>query len=155
MISLQEAREKLLINKNNLDEECKHQPELYYEVASNSVKAISERDRLKEEKDATWSKTFITNKMEGRLEGKSLSDKTAETFADTDEYVLKSNADYLKAKEEADEWIALKESYQQRALMLKELCGLYVAGYFGEISVKTKEASEVELKNKRKLLRQH
>lgn len=153
MITLEEAKKLLAINTNKLDDECRFQPEIYYEVAANTVKAISVRDKLKEDKDNIWSKQFIKEKVEGKLDGKTLSDKTAETFADTSEEVEAANNEYLKAKEEADAWGALKESYQQRAVMLKELCGLYISGYFGEVSVKSQEVKETELKERRKRIR--
>lgn len=153
MITLSEAKKLLEINTTKLDDECRFQPELYYEIAENAVKSISLRDKLKEEKDNTWSRQFIKEKVEGKLDGKTLSDKTAETFADVSAEVEKANNNYLKAKEEAEEWIALKESFQQRAAMLKELCGLFVSGYFGEISVKSNSAKEAEIKERRKKLR--
>lgn len=153
MITLEEAQGALVIDTKKLDEECRFQPELFYEVAKQSVEAASERDALKETKDRVWSSTFVKEKMEGKLEGKSLSDKTAETFADVDEEVVKAIDSYLGKKKEADEWTALKEAYQQRAVMLKELCGLQISGGYGEIAVKSKVVEDTKYDKIRKKMR--
>jgi len=142
MITIEEAVGSLVIDTTKLDEECRFQPIIFYEVAKQAVLKSSERDFLKEKKDKIWANSFISEKMEGKLDGKSLSDKTAETFADVSEKVEISTKEYLEKKKEADEWIALKDSFQQRAIMLKELCGLQVSGAYGEIVVQNKTVDD-------------
>jgi hypothetical protein len=143
MISKEEARRGLVIDTKRLDEELRFQPEIFYEVASTAVAVASERDALKDKKDRTWSSKFISEKMESKMDGKSLSDKTAETFADVNEEVVQVTRDFLEKKKEADEWLVLKESYQQRSVMLKELCGIQSSGNYGEV-VRSREESKYE-----------
>jgi hypothetical protein len=143
MITVEEARRGLVIDTKRLDEELRFQPEIFYEVATRAVTIASERDELKDSKDRTWSSRFISEKMEGKIDGKQLSDKTAETFADVSEEVKEATKKFLEKKKEADEWLVLKESYQQRSVMLKELCGLQNSGNYGEV-VRSKEESKYE-----------
>jgi len=153
MITLEEASRGLVIDIKKLDEECRFQPEIFYEVAKQAVLASSERDFLKEKKDKVWANSFISEKMEGKLDGKALSDKTAETFADVSEEVTKSTREYLEKKKEADEWVALKDSFQQRAVMLKELCGLQISGAYGEIVVQNKTVDDSKIARIKKEMR--
>ncbi len=131
-ISLKEAQKSLRIDTKKLDFECQTQPELYAEIARKYVEAISIRDELKQDAENIWSTIFIAYKTGS---DKAPSDTTVKAMTDIHEDYLGMYNAYMLAKKEADEWFSLKEAFQQKANMLKELCGLYIAGYFGEINV--------------------
>lgn len=134
-ISLEEAKDLLLINRQDLDIEVQRQAQTYWQVAEQCAEAISIRDSLKEEKDKVWAEQFIVNKVEAKLDGKGVSDKVAETYTDASKIYSKANKEYLDAKLDADKWIGMKESWQQRAVMLRELCGLNASLNYGEMTI--------------------
>jgi len=151
-MNLEEAKKSLIIDKFKLDVECQSQPDTFWKISEECSNAISIRDALKEEKDVVWAYEFIKQKQSGE----KVTDSMAKSLADTTKEYITAISEYLKAKEEADKWIAMKEAWQSRATMIRELCGLYVSGYFNEMSVKLDKTklSTTEYENLRKKLRQ-
>lgn len=150
-MTLEEARKNLIININDLSTVCQTQPSIYWEVSMEAVKAMSIRDKAKNDLDNTWSELYVSLKTEG---GK-LSDPTVKASVEIEKRYIDAEKVYLSRKREAEEWNAMKEAYQQRANMIKELCGLYVSGSFGEISVKggIKGVYEKDVNEARKRMR--
>lgn len=153
MNTIEQYKKFLVIDKRNLDGEVQKQAERYWDVAERCAEAISLRDSLKEEKDKVWSEQFIKNKVESKLDGKAISDKVAETYADSSPEFSKATKDFLDAKLDAELWIGMKESWQQRAVMLRELCGLNISMGYGEMVVRNKPLSDTLYEETRKKMR--
>jgi len=132
MITKEEAKKLLLIDEYKLEKECKIQPSIYQEIAEQHSKAVSERDFLKNQMDTLWAMTFKTIK----LGNNKITDSLAHSMADCDENYQQSVEAYLKAKALADEWLGIKEAFQQKSSMLKNLVDLYVTQYYGDFTIK-------------------
>lgn len=130
----EEARKLLKIDRLNLTSELEKQPEIYDEVSEMCVYAISVRDSLKDEKERIWSEQFLSAKRNSAIDGKTPSDKVAETMADTSKEFVEVSKSFLEAKKDADEWIGIKESFQQRMEMLRELNRILSRSLYNEAS---------------------
>jgi|ERR1700722_328765 len=132
----------LAIDKSVLDDEVIRQPVLFYEVSEQLVTALAERDGAKEELatvdaklSAHWRKQLSGGKDR-------VTDKRIDTYVQTsDEHEAAFNV-YLAAKERADKLQVLKEAFQQRSYMLRDLVALYTANYYEASSIKPSKAQE-------------
>lgn len=135
-ITFEKIKELIIIDRNRLDDECQQHAEIFREVARKVAFALSARDAAKE----TVKKTdaMLAEKYRDLL----ASPTKKATEAMIEEKVLLDQEHYLafkamnEAKLEADLWEAEKEAFKEKSGMLKELCQLYLSGYFGEIIVK-------------------
>ncbi|HQJ56166.1 MAG TPA: hypothetical protein PLH46_00860 [Caldisericia bacterium] len=130
-LSFDELKKQLLINKNNLHEECFVFPEYFRMVAEKTAEAVSRRDFLKEEKEKLYAELFINIKKSGEKVTDSTADSLTKSHPDYTQIV----EDFLDAKKEVELWGALKESYYQKSQMLKILSDLFCTGYFTEMSL--------------------
>lgn len=131
---IDEFRRYLKIDKHALDQELEEQPMLFFKISEAFVKAAAERDMLKEQLattdaqlDAVAREGFADQKYtEAMVKNEVQTDKKHDTA------MLK----FLRAKEHADLLQALKEAFQTRSYMIRDLCSLYNANYFEEASVR-------------------
>lgn len=131
-----EFRSYLKIDKNALDDAVIQQSMLYYQVSESYAQAAAERDSLKEALATTDAKldgevrkrlTKTDNKFtEGTVKSQIQIDPKHET-------AFKS---YIESKERADILAALRDAFQTRAYMLRDLIQLHVTGFFQETSIK-------------------
>ncbi len=152
-ITLQQAKELLLINKYGLDDECVTQPSIFSDIASQCSRATSISDFAKENLarvDAMISKKL---RLDADAKGNKISEaKLQELVLLDDDHKIAFEA-YANAKSDADKWYVMKESWVQRSFMLKDLCGLFYSQYFIKESVNINpEAVEKENQDIRKKL---
>lgn len=134
-MKIAEFREYLKINKQHLDDEVIQQPSLFYEVSEAFALAAAERDALKDriatidaELDAEIRTTLGDAKVtEAMVKNKVQANSKHETAFE----------EWLKAKENADLLGALKEAFQQRSYMLRDLCTLHATGYFEQSAIRS------------------
>lgn len=152
MLGLEEARERIKINKHDLDTELIQQSVLFDEIAERAVMSASTRDEMKRKTDETYAKRaryFRDTAKEKITEG-----RIAE-LTELDPAYMKAKDAFEEAKLEASLWSVKKETYLQRGLMLRELCGLYTAGYFSTTSVQSSTpAQELSRQTARSKLRE-
>lgn len=129
-------REWLKIDKDDLDEELIRQPELYAKVALAQVRAVSNRDALKEEEKRLNAE--LQKEVRARFEKEDIkyTEKSVEAEIRTDSRTGVMSERVLDAERSAAEWQALKEAYIQRSYVLKDLCGLCLAGYWADSAVR-------------------
>lgn len=130
--------EQLKIDRFRLDDMLVEQPQVYWEVANAYALAVSRRDELKER--SVFVMATVSNRIRTESEKKPPEAAIAHMIELDEEYTAARGA-YLKAKTTADELIALKGAYEQRAHMLRDLAQLYIAGYFSDDSVRRQQAA--------------
>ncbi len=143
MISIAELKEQLAIDKSVLDDEVIRQPVLFYTVSEQLTNAIAERDGAKEdlaavdaELNAKWRKKLSTSTT------KRVTDSLVQSYIQTDPVHEKAFDTWLAAKTKADQFLALKEAFQQRSYMLRDLVSLYSANYYEDSSMRPTKAQE-------------
>lgn len=141
-INLTDLKQHLAIDKSMLDDEVVRQPSLFYAVSEVLTDAIASRDGAKEELAA------VDAKMDGVWRNKlsKIHDKVTEKMVQNwvqNSYEHEKAFDaYLEAKTNADKLLALKEAFQQRSYMLRDLVSLYSANYYEVSSIKPTKATE-------------
>lgn len=123
-------REKIRIDRDQLDMSVEEQAGIYLSVSEQYVKAVSERDALRDQlarKDA---------EIAGAVRQKAEQNKSRATEAMINDAVMLHN-DHIQlserlslAKKEVDLWMSLRDAFDQRMRMLRELVTLYTTGYF-------------------------
>lgn len=140
-LTVTDLHRQLEIDKTALDDEVIRQPSLFYMVSEQLIEASADRDAAKEELatvdaelDAKWRKKLNT--------GTKVTDKTVQSHVQTDPKHADAFSAYLEAKAKADKLLVLKESFQQRSYMLRDLVSLYTANYYEDASIRPSRAQE-------------
>lgn len=141
MILIAELQLKLAIDKTVLDDEVIKQPVLFYTISEALTDAFALRDGAKEElasvdaeMDSVWRSKLakIHDKVTEKMVQNSVQCSSAHE---------KAFDEYLKAKTYADKLLALKEAFQQRSYMLRDLVSLYSANYYETSSIRPNQAT--------------
>lgn len=140
--SIEELHAQLAIDKSVLDDEVIRQPVLFYTVSEALTDVIAERDAAKEE----------LNSVDAELDGKwrakfakantKVTDKVVLSAVQIDPLHEKAFTDWLQAKTRAEKLAALKEAFQQRSYMLRDLVSLYSANYYEDASIRPSREQE-------------
>lgn len=137
---MEQNKELLRIDRNDLDGELIRQSQVFYDISEETVQAIAARDKAKDELDTVCSKISIQIRTNPPA-GIKITEDTIASLVTTDSNVVKAKANYLSAKEEADRLINLQAAYQMRGKMLHDLTALFIAGYFTVSGVAGREQS--------------
>lgn len=144
------------IDSNGLDQALMEQPENFRKVSKAYAMAFSRRDKLKD------IIKRVRAEAHGRIRQES-TEKLTETAlsmkVEADPSVLAAIDNYHESCAEAAELESLKQSYDQRAYVLKDLSNLWQSGYFQSASARgngqaefSKSSSELEYeRNKQRM----
>jgi len=135
-----EYQRALKIDKDELDRHLVEQPEIFYRISKKLADCISERDAAKENLAVIDAHLDVRLRREASEDGTKLTENSLRAAIQTHKEHLDEHDNYLGSIQEASEWAALKDAFQQRAYMLRELVALYIAGYYSDVVV----ASSVE-----------
>jgi hypothetical protein len=150
-ITIEQAKELLMIDKHNLDQECMSQSDIFFRIEEQVAMAISLKDHAKEnltQVDANLAKEI---RQAAETNSIKLTEAKIQELIVTDEKHSKAMQEAIKAKYESDMWMNMKEAFAQRSSMLKEMCNLYLAGYYVRDSVKAK-TDAIEYSQNRQLI---
>jgi hypothetical protein len=141
-LTISDLQEQLAIDKSVLDDEVIRQPVLFYSVSEMLTDALAEKDGAKE--DLAVVDADVAFKIrKGLSKGTArVTDKVVESHVLTSPEHEKAFTAYLNAKTRADKLTALKDAFQQRSYMLRDLVSLYSANYFEDASVRPTKAQE-------------
>lgn len=134
--TLAELQQQLAIDKSVLDDEVIRQPVLFYTVSEHLTDAIAERDAAKEDLNATDAELDAKWRRAAAKAGEKATETMIVRKVQTDPKHEKAFDAWLDAKTKADKLLALKEAFQQRSYMLRDLVSLYSANYYEAASVK-------------------
>jgi hypothetical protein len=129
----EELRVALIIDKNTLDEDVIQQPVLYQKVSEEYTYACSERDAAKEGLLGLDAKLAHELRSKYAQDTERVTDKriTEEVQAHPRHIV---HYQYLSSLIRRAAYLgALRDSFDQRGKMLRELSSLFVAGYFSRV----------------------
>ena len=147
---IDELRNYLEIDKHSLDDEIVKQPSLFFRVSEAFVEAVAERDACKEELAS------VDAELDGEVRHKLevAGDKITEAIVKNEIQTHKKHGPafdtYILAKTKADMLLALKEAFQQRGYMLRDMCSLYVASYYEQSSVQGTSKTDTAVYNRQR-----
>lgn len=144
-MTLEEARELLLIDKNELDTVCIQHPPIFFDISDQAALATATRDQAKEEMERVWAKEA----QKVRAGAEKVTEKIVEErVTNSVEYTEAKDA-FLEAKYEADRWSAVKDAFMQRAGMIRSLCDLFVTGHYNVTTVQSPKPKQAGYKQNR------
>ena len=120
-------RDSLVIDRDGLGECLIEQPQLYYDVASAHVESVARRDALKLDVEEVQAKVDKRIRDEAATKDTKITEASIQQTLRLDLKVADVARRSLAAREESDRWAALKEAYQQRSFMLRELVALRIS----------------------------
>lgn len=145
---IEELEAGLAIDRGNLDEALIQQPEIFYRVSEQLVRVTSQRDAAKQALIETEAE------VDQRLRVKARTDEIKKTETEfASEKILHPDAKAARYKlneltTQMGTLEALKEAYQQRSYVLKELTALYAANYFSDSTTSSASRTQSEVNAK-------
>jgi hypothetical protein len=123
-------REQLLIDRNALDDEVVRQPVLFQEVSEQFVMAQSEAAGAKEKLAGVDASLAHDLRTKWNFAGEKFTEgKLDEVVQGSPKHIVAYDH-WSRLARRAAYLGALKDSYEQRSRMLRELGQLFVSGYF-------------------------
>lgn len=137
---LKELEKAMLIDKDGLDDCLIAQPDLFYRVSKQLVHLVSKRDAAKHYLEVTEAEVDETIRAHARDTERKRADKGEKEKKVTEgeiraqismhEDVVTAHQSLADLTRRAAAWLALKEAYQQRSYVLKDLTALHIANYY-------------------------
>lgn len=124
---LDKLKAELVIDADALSDCLICQPQLYYDVTSEHVRAVADRDAKKLELDEVRAETDRDIRAHYAKSGDKITEAAIQQQIMLDRNVKTLTSEYLGTRDAADQWQALKEAFQQRSFMLRELVALHVS----------------------------
>lgn len=153
MTDAETLKERLRIDKSQLDREVSEQPVLFFDAAEAYEEAVAERDTLKEQLASIDAELdgVVRAKLEKRHD--KFTEAMVKNGIQLDPKHEKAFQAYLDAKTRAGKLESMKEAFKQRNFMVRELASLYVASYFEQSSIQgTNSTDKVVYEEQRKRL---
>ena len=145
---INELQGYLEIDKHALDDEIVKQPTLFFKASEAFAEAVAERDACKEELATVDAE--LDGEVRHRLETRG--DKVTEAIVKNEIQTHKKHGPafdtYILAKTRADKLQALKEAFQQRGYMLRDLASLFVASYYDNSSIQGNSKTDAAVYNR-------
>jgi hypothetical protein len=129
---LEELEEGLQIDEHALDEALQSQPDLFYRVSKQLAILTSRRDAAKQGVTLAEADAQARIRRERSKNDEKVTDKAVEADVRRDKEVERAQQEFLTLNSMVGQYGALKEAFQQRSYVLKDLCGLYVANYYAD-----------------------
>jgi len=130
-VSLEDLEHALKVDKHALDEMLERQSDLYYMVAKECALLESRHDAAYHKQKEV--EAAVDQKIRSNLPlDEKVTERDIEARRRTHPDVVESVSLLSDMKRDVAIWHALKEAWQQRSYVLKELVTLYVSAYYGD-----------------------
>jgi len=137
---LEEYAEALLIDKYSLDAGLIEQPTVYYNVGVGYANAMSARDFARAELDRAKADADREVRNQAMDENVRITEAQVANRILEDPLYQAANRNYLDWKALTEKWIALKESFGQRAYALRDMCQLWISNYYADTAIHSDNA---------------
>lgn len=117
----------LAIDKADLDSCLIEQPESYHHISQAFAQAVADRDATKLDLEELQAKLGQDLRTKAIKNDEKLTEGSLQQQLTAMPNVQKLQREFLEKRHKADSWQALKEAFQQRSFMLRELVALYIA----------------------------
>lgn len=129
----EELKAGLRFSKNDLDSALIEQPVLFHRVSEEFAKAVSRRDEARNEREAVRARLDAVIRRQYAKDSAKLTEAQLTAMIQGEEDFIEAQDNYSKLGHAADRWQALKEAFQQRSYVLKDMVQLYSANYYGDL----------------------
>jgi len=131
-----ELRSKLVIDKDKLDDCLAEHAELFLQVADAYSFAVARRDDIKHEIEVTWAEEADKLREDAARAKEKMTKDALNEQLELNPRIIRLKGEQRQAEKLMGTWGPLKESYQQRSYMLRELGPVYVGRLFGSNSMR-------------------
>jgi hypothetical protein len=141
-LALEELKPELVIDSNNLEEECRQQPEKYEAIGQIATRAKSLARQAKDTLDFTEAN--IRAKVRSNPEEHKLGKVTADAVNDVVTIhpdMVQAKQDYIEVSQIADGFNILVQSMDQRKAMIRDLVSLFIHKYYANSTLSGEEKS--------------
>ena len=147
---MDDYKEQLKIDKDNLDEECINQPVLYDRYASQVPDSVYGMDQAKLDMEVLKADLYKKNiALAIKDGGKKPTDKSLESDILLDSDFQKVQDIYYEAKKKAEKAKAVREAFMQRKEMIRGLIELHNSTYFSRVETKTDKSARESYDNEK------
>jgi hypothetical protein len=122
------------IDRDNLATELINHSSYYWHASKEAVNAISLRDAAKSDVDNYEANLNITFRHDAVQRNERVTEALVDALVKSDNERIRFVERYLKAKREAELWIALRDSFVQKGYAMKELVTVLRTGDVAESS---------------------
>lgn len=136
--------EYLLIDKYNLDSGLVEQASVYHKIGNGYADAMSYRDQARAELDQVKAECDKFIRADAVLANERITEAqvTAKILEET-QYQTANN-EYLEWKMVTEKWSVLRDSFNQRAYALRDLCQLWMANYYADTAIAEARSGAVD-----------
>jgi hypothetical protein len=136
MASIKELRAKLRINKSQLEDACLEQVSAFADVCEELAYRVSDRDLAKEALATLEARA--DRRIRAQSEGRP-READVEAQKQLDRELTEARRKFLELNESVLLTEALKQSFQMRGYVLKDLVQLWVHNYYGQLAEQAPE----------------
>lgn len=127
---LESYKRKLLIDETDLDTDIARQAVLFHEVADRLAVQTSVRDKAKKVLSEVEARVDFDIRDVARRNKDKITEKEIATAVRLDDEVQAAHEDLIKASYYVGRLTALRDAFEQRRYMLREMAGTYASGYW-------------------------
>lgn len=127
-----EHEQYLIIDKHDLERSCREQPNVFYSVARELALAVSRRDAAKQNIQIVEGKVDGNVRRIAQRKGEKITEREVDAKKRNDSEYVEAMTLYMRLNHAVNILSALKEAFQQRSYVLKEMVTLYVQEYYGD-----------------------
>lgn len=128
--TIEDLETGLSIDEHALDEALIAQPEFFYRVSKKLALTVSRRDAAKQALAEEEAKCDGQFREDAAREKEKLTETEVKNLIRLDKDVIKATETLNSLNREVGLLTALKEAYQQRSYVLKDLTSLHIANYY-------------------------
>jgi hypothetical protein len=133
---IEEMEQGLAFDKNDLDTAQEQHSEFYYRVSERLSLAKSRMDTAKQIVDEIEATVQLRIRREAERTSTKMTEATIAATVQLDSEVREAHGILLQHKDVVGRLSALLDAYGQRSHRLHDMTELYVAGYFGDASIR-------------------
>lgn len=135
----EEFRGYLQIDTNDLNEAMAGQADLFFRVAEAYADVVSKRDAAKEYLNTVDAEIGLKLRTSKKQDEKVTEGSIKDQIQNSDEHQAAFES-YAELRKQTERLTGLKEAFQERGRMLRDLGNLYATGYFTVTGSKGAEA---------------
>lgn len=128
--TVDEIRQAIGVDKNDLDNVLVQQIDLYDYICKRYFASIDLKDAAKDEQKRVDAEALLEIRTKAEMTGAKTTESIVAALVQTHTGHIEAVQKLLVAEKEYNDWASLKDSFKNRSDMLRELGGLYSAGYF-------------------------
>jgi len=130
--TIQEYEAGLRIDEHALQQECRNQPETFYHIARRVSKARADYEDARTHLKRTSAQAEIDIRQQAEESETRITEARVASLVLASQSVVLASDRVNDCRIAMEEIEALKEAYQQRKDMLRELVQLYISSYYSD-----------------------